>query len=280
MMSPSTIRRMSDEQARKAAVNRRVPYVPFDEKEADRFGRGEPFPFPNLGSHRPHGWNLVESLFCDSSGFGGEGEPALTPGQLRARVKEIMARGDEEGKTYGFAITEVGQFQLYVGVFERTDAADDADDAAGAPPMSRSDLIEALRYAIEEEHPCEDTQGCDIAFALEQDFVLWAAHLLMGATECPLTDEAWTDLVANDEAEGKAAGEANCFVGRTEKQADEERDEMCEMPHRECGSCNAVNWGEDVGSCCANCHARWPVGDEDEDEDEGEDEGAGNKNQN
>ena len=264
MMSLSTIHRMSDEQARKAAVRRKVPYVPFDEKEADTFGRGGvPFPFPDLGNHEPHGWDLAESLFCDATGFGGENEPALTPGQLRERVKEIMARGDEEGKTYGFAITEVGQFQLYVGVFERTAAADDP-----LLPPPRSDLIDALKYAIEEEHPCEDTQGCDIAFALENDFVLWAGHLLMGATECPLTDEAWGDLVANDGAEG--------FVGRTQKQADEERDEM----YRECGSCNSVYWGEDVGSRCANCHAKWPVEDGDEDDgDGGDDDGEGGKDE-
>lgn len=266
MMSPSTIHRMSDEQARKAAVNRRVPYVPFDEKEADTFGRGAPFPFPNIGSHRPHGWEEVESLFCDATGWGGENEPAMTPGQLRAKVKEIMARGDLEGKTYGFAITEVGQFQLYVGVFERTAAADDP-----LPPLPRSDLIDALKYAVEEEHPSDscDPQGCGITFALENDLVLWAAHLLMGGTECPLTDEAWGDLEANDEAEGFAGSpgaRGGVGIGRTMRQANEERDEMCELPNRECGSCNAVNWGEDLGSCCSCCHAKWPAGNENEDE--------------
>jgi len=174
MMSLATIRHMSDEQARKASAVRKVPYVPFDVEEVERWGTGgKPFPFPNLGSYRPHGWILEDELFCDASGFGGENEPALSPRKLREKVKEII--GGDESKTYGFAITDVGQFQLYVGVFERT------AEAYNPPPPSRSDLIDALRYAVEEDHPCEDTQGCDIAVALENGYYLWAAHLLMGS---------------------------------------------------------------------------------------------------
>lgn len=117
MMSPETIRQMSDEQARKASARRKVPYVPFDEDEVESWGNGKPFPFPNLGSYRPRGWTLIEELFCDASGLGSENEPALTPRQLREKVRDII-RGDGS-KTYGFAITDVGQFQLYVGVFEK-----------------------------------------------------------------------------------------------------------------------------------------------------------------
>lgn len=252
MMSLATIRHMSDEQARKASAVRKVPYVPFDVEEVERWGTGgKPFPFPNLGSYRPHGWILEDELFCDASGFGGENEPALSPRKLREKVKEII--GGDESKTYGFAITDVGQFQLYVGVFERTAEADNP------PPPSRSDLIDALRYAVEEDHPCEDTQGCDIAVALENGYYLWAAHLLMGATECPATDEAWEALVATDKSDGQ-----------TQREADAECDEMVKIPHVECESCGSVNWGCDgemPSGSCANCLKRLPEPDGEEEED-------------
>jgi N-acetyl-anhydromuramyl-L-alanine amidase AmpD len=45
---------------------------------------------------------------ADASGLGGENEPALTVRQLKARLTR-----------YGYAIVEVGQFQVVIGVFER-----------------------------------------------------------------------------------------------------------------------------------------------------------------
>jgi hypothetical protein len=263
MMSPSTIQRLSDEHARKAAVQRRVPYVPFDEKEVDTFGvNGMVFPFPNLGSYRPRGWELVEDLFCDGTGWGSEHEPAMTPRQLREKIKSIISK---DAKTYGFAIIECGQFQLYIGVFERTPEADEP-----LPPPSRSDRIAALEYAVREEHPCSDTQGCDIAFALNNDFILWAAHLLMDATECPLTEEAWNDLLQTDTEFCQSLREAN-----------EEATEMADMPHRTCVACDSVNWGseEEMSDRCENCHVKWSDGEKndqspDDDDCAGDDSGG------
>ena len=59
------------------------------------------------------GFKEVENLFCDSSGFGSPGETALTADQLEKRVGELMA----EYKTIYGAITEVGQFQVYITIY-------------------------------------------------------------------------------------------------------------------------------------------------------------------
>jgi hypothetical protein len=115
MMSPGTIRAMSDDAARKAAKAKKRPYVPFNEEEIENY---PPFPFPFIGTYEPEGWRKVEELFCDSSGFGAEWEPALTIGQLIEKMKGW----EREGKSYGYAVTEAGQFQIRLGVFEQVQA--------------------------------------------------------------------------------------------------------------------------------------------------------------
>ena len=115
-MNLVSIRHLSNQAARKAARAKKMPYTPWgvDEIRDDM----PPFPFPNIGSYRPKGWKLVDQLFCDSSGFGSPGEPALTIGQLQAKLVEHIA----DGHSYGYAIVEEGQFQLYIGVFEKQTA--------------------------------------------------------------------------------------------------------------------------------------------------------------
>jgi len=110
MMSLEAIRHLADEAAQSAAAEDLEPYVPWDADEVDSF---PPFPFPNLGSHRPDGWELVETLFVDSSGFGAENEPALT---IPSFLREIKGRIDEE---VGYGVIEEGPFQVVVGVFRQ-----------------------------------------------------------------------------------------------------------------------------------------------------------------
>ena len=62
-----------------------------------------------MGSYRPEGWHLVRELFCDSSGFGQDGEAALSFKQLMNTLKEGM----------GYAVIEEGQFQVHLGEFEK-----------------------------------------------------------------------------------------------------------------------------------------------------------------
>lgn len=60
------------------------------------------------------GYHELQSFFVDSSGFGQEGEMADTYAQFVASAMKLI-----ESKDYPvfFAITEAGQFQLYIGAY-------------------------------------------------------------------------------------------------------------------------------------------------------------------
>lgn len=104
MMSAAAIRQLSEEAAAKAAELEQEPMVAFmDGDEAI-------MRMPNLGDYRPKGWKLIEELFVDKSGWGSDSEPALSSGQFMAKVKEGL----------GYALIQEGQFQVYIGVFEKT----------------------------------------------------------------------------------------------------------------------------------------------------------------
>jgi hypothetical protein len=62
------------------------------------------------------GYELIENLFVDSSGWGAEDEPALTAGQFEKKLLDIIK---EHGPVYAF-LTDAGQFQVYLGLFKRT----------------------------------------------------------------------------------------------------------------------------------------------------------------
>ena len=113
MMSLAGIKQASGEAAEAASAAGMSPYVPWDADEIDEW---PPFPFPELGDLEPEGWQELTELqmFVDSSGFGQEGEGALT---IRAFIEKCKAiRLDDHRR--GFAIGDVGQFQLYVKVYE------------------------------------------------------------------------------------------------------------------------------------------------------------------
>jgi len=109
MMSLETIKSENRKVATKAAKSGKLPYIVEAEDIAEWQRKRCSLPFPNIGNYRPEGWKLVDELFCDSSGFGSRNEPALTYEQLIETL--------EVGK--GYAIIEVGQFQVYVGVFDK-----------------------------------------------------------------------------------------------------------------------------------------------------------------
>ena len=56
----------------------------------------------------------IEQLFVDISGLGGPHEPALTQGQMLARLKELI----KEHGPIMVAMSEHGQFQGYVEVWK------------------------------------------------------------------------------------------------------------------------------------------------------------------
>lgn len=112
MMSPTTIRDMQQEAAAQAAQDQLTPFVYWKHDDL-----GPPFPFPDLGDYVPEGWEMTEHFMADTSGFGSPGEPADTPEQLRARIERVLAANPND--TIGWAIIEVGQFQVVIGQFRK-----------------------------------------------------------------------------------------------------------------------------------------------------------------
>lgn len=110
MMSPGVIHDMALKAARKAAREKRVPLVLEAEDIAILKAKGAEsgLRFPFLGTYIPRGWKRTErEFFVDSSGFGGPGEPALTLEKFLDQVKP----------SHGYAVTEAGQFQVYVAEY-------------------------------------------------------------------------------------------------------------------------------------------------------------------
>jgi hypothetical protein len=155
MMSSEQIARLSDEAAARAERKGAAPRVP---PLVLRQGGIEEWvkKMPNIGSYRPVGWELVQRdalvtpkgmrqdrlrwlaaaepyLMVDASGFGSESEPALSFRELVALV--------EANPRFGYAIVEEGQFQVVVGVFERT------ADAPKYKPVPWQ-TVEGLAYAF------------------------------------------------------------------------------------------------------------------------------------
>lgn len=102
-MSLESIEQLSREAGEQAAEQNQEPLVAFTD------GDEGVLKCLNLGTYCPKGWKLIDRLFVDNSGFGTEGEAALTVKQFISKVKEGL----------GYAIIEEGQFQIYIGVFER-----------------------------------------------------------------------------------------------------------------------------------------------------------------
>lgn len=108
-MSLETIEAESRKTARNAAKQKKTPFL-VEQEDIDTWKASRSkLPFPALGSYKPKGFKLVDSLFCDSSGFGTESEPALTYRQLIDKL--------EAGKYY--SLGDCGQFQVYVNVWEK-----------------------------------------------------------------------------------------------------------------------------------------------------------------
>lgn len=117
MMSPGVIHDMDLKAARKAAREKRVPLV-LEAEDIEILKtqwpsgvlekEGKCLQFPFLGTYIPRGWKRTgREFFVDSSGFGGPGEPALTFERFLEQVKP----------SHGYAITEAGQFQVYVAEY-------------------------------------------------------------------------------------------------------------------------------------------------------------------
>lgn len=157
MFSTETIIDMARQAAVKAYVEELEPYVP-DQGEPDRWG--ERLPIPNLGSYNPAGWALQEHVLVDATGWGSESEPALTVRGFKEWVKEMQLKYT----TPGFAIIEVGQFQVVVGVFIQDDEAegdtfnvDYCEDCGAAYEIGKEEFCPECEHRLDGTVECE---GC------------------------------------------------------------------------------------------------------------------------
>lgn len=117
MMSLDTIRSMSRDAAKDARKAGKEPWHPetLEDITLENLRR-----IPNLGDYTGnhatwHGWKKTDlEWFVDSSGFGTEGEAAMTPQQLVKELRDHFSKNP----TAGYGITECGQFQIYIAAFE------------------------------------------------------------------------------------------------------------------------------------------------------------------
>lgn len=102
-----------------------------------------------------------------------------------------------------------------------------------------------LEEALKEEHNDRDS-SCDICVAIREELYLWAAHVLVGATECPLTEAAYLWMKETEK--------------EFDKKLEEERLALLEIEHKRCEKCNSITWGDDYYSpeACGNCLAKFP----------------------
>ena len=63
----------------------------------------------NIGDKTPIGYEKTDKFFVDNSGFGTDGELALTASAFLTKVKE----------GFYYAITEIGQFQVYISEYKK-----------------------------------------------------------------------------------------------------------------------------------------------------------------
>jgi len=114
MMTGSAIRELSRRAARNAARRHKTPFL-IEKEDIEDWKAGRPSAsarsIPFLGDYVPKGWKRTDRrpLFVDSSGFGSEGEPALTI----SRFLEALTVG------MGYAVIEAGQFQVYVAEYAK-----------------------------------------------------------------------------------------------------------------------------------------------------------------
>lgn len=106
-----------------------------------------------------------------------------------------------------------------------------------------------LEEALKEEHH-DNNSSCDICVAIREELYLWAAHVLIGAADCPITEAAYAWLHETEKD--------------FDKKLEEERLALLEVDHQKCEKCNSITWGDRYYSpeACGNCLAVFPVADE------------------
>lgn len=117
MFTQSVIEQMNREAAVRARNLNITPYLIPSNQCLDEVFNQNVLPFPSIGDADEDFdkvFKRIDTLFCDSSGFGASNEPALTREQLHVKLGEII---NSHGSIY-VAIIGTGQFQLYLGVWK------------------------------------------------------------------------------------------------------------------------------------------------------------------
>lgn len=109
MISLSQIRSMSSDAAERAKKEGTEPVVVRNPNDLQALQNSEEH-IPFIGDYVPEGFYLKDEWFVDLSGFGGPGEAALTIGQFFTKLSTLEL-------PFGLAVTEAGEFQVYVGIY-------------------------------------------------------------------------------------------------------------------------------------------------------------------
>lgn len=126
MMHPDQIREFQRDAAVHAAAEKQAPFMAWPE-DVGKIDIAKKLPF--IGHYLPEGWALIDpdvlkpnrtryvsgkigdipGIFVDASGFGLTTEPAMTLGEFANWIVP----------GFGYAVTEVGQFQVTVHVYRQ-----------------------------------------------------------------------------------------------------------------------------------------------------------------
>lgn len=143
MYSLKVIKSMNKRAHAKAVQEDMQPFIFFNEEEVGNLPQQC---LPEFGDYRPTRWKMrEETLFCDSSGWGSSDEPALSVEQTRDTILRIMR--ETEG-TVGFAVIETGQFQVYVGVFDKVEKPPRKEIAGGYDPRPTAPTTPKTSHGI------------------------------------------------------------------------------------------------------------------------------------
>ena len=104
MMGLEMIKELNAKRGAEAKVFGKMPFMLYTEEQKNFLDK-----IPNIGDFRPKQFKLIQEFFVDASGFGAQGEAAIT---FQEFVKQAKI-----GKAY--AIIAAGQFQIWVGEFEK-----------------------------------------------------------------------------------------------------------------------------------------------------------------
>ena len=229
MIDGLELARMRDEAAEISRANNQQPFVPDAKGKAKAMdGDWTGVNIPNFGDYRPEGWELGETYFVDKTGFDDQG-PALSIERFLVQMRVGL----------GYAMIEEGQFQCYVGEFNRTeegkqtmiDNLKQPDPDAGIDrPVGCHNLDRAPLQRL--SHPCQSEQdyhkpgnpagSVRIIYTLEDGRFLVATPDEHGIERYYIADERTCLVLVEDVTNQFVAEDRNYATGALPDAADKE----------------------------------------------------------